>query len=137
MKRALVILSTAALIALFALPALSELRAISHPTGEMIIGDQVVLTIHSADGGMTIQQRVDVITTRLNKRLGSADFDPALINVRKFGNEYSIMYRNDLIVTSDTKTAEMNGTTTEKLANKWAANLRRVLPLAKAEPHRR
>jgi len=133
MKHLLGIATIAALIALFALPALAELRAISNPTGEMIIGDQVVLTIHSPAGGFTIQQRVDEITTRLNRRLGSADFDPTLITVHKFGAEYAVTYHDHLIALADSKTAELDGTTSEKLANKWATNLRRVIPLAKSD----
>ena len=131
MKRVVVITTVAALVALFAVPAVAAIRAIARPTGEMVIGYQVVLTIHSAAGGMSIQERVDQVTTRLNKRLGSADFDPKLINVRKLGSEYTVSYVNDLIVTADRNTAKLNGTTTEKLAQKWAANLRRVIPLAK------
>lgn len=137
MKRIISISATAVILVLSALPAFSELKAISQPTGEMIIGDQVVLTVHSAAGGMSIQQRVDEITTRLNKRLGSAVFDYKLITVRKSGNEYAVMYKNDLIATADNKTSELDGTSTEKLANKWAANLRRVIPLAKANRHRK
>jgi hypothetical protein len=123
----------AALLAMLALPTLSNVTATSRPTGEMVIGDQVVLTIHSAAGGMSIQQRVDQVTTRLNKRLGSADFDPNLITVRKFGSEYAVAYNGDLIVTADSKTAKLNDTTTKKLAEKWAANLKRVIPTAKAK----
>jgi hypothetical protein len=133
MKYILAITTALALMALFALPALSEIKAISNPNGEMIIGDEVVLTIHAAAGGMSIQQRVDQVTTRLNKRLGDAKFDPKLITVSKVGSEYAVAYQGDLIATADSKTAEMNGTTTQKLAEKWAANLRRVIPLAKAK----
>jgi hypothetical protein len=135
MKQVSVITTLAVLLALFALPALATIRAISHPTGEMIIGDQVVLTIHAAAGGMSIQQRVDQVTSRLNKRLGSAHFDPTLISVRKFGCEYALAYSGDLIVTADSKTAELNGTSTKQLADQWASNLRRVIPLAKAIRH--
>jgi hypothetical protein len=99
----------------------------------MIIGDQVVLRIHSAAGGMSVQQRLGEVTTRLNKRLGSKEFDPQYITVRKAGCEYAVMHKESLIVTADTEAAAFNKTTCEKLANVWAANLRRVIPLAKAK----
>jgi len=121
----------AVLLALLALPALSAINAIAHPTGAMIIGNQVVLRIRSAADGMTIQQRVDQVTTRLNKLLGSRAFDPALITVRRYGGEYAVMHGDSLVATADSKTAAFNKTSSEKLANQWAANLKRVIPLAK------
>ena len=132
MKQVLAISTIAVLLALLALPALSELQAIAHPTGKMIIGNQVVLKIRSAAGGMSIQERVDQVTTRLNKRLGSRAFDPTLITVRRYGGEYAVMHGDSLIVTADSKTAAYNKTSSEKLAKQWAANLRRVIPLAKS-----
>jgi hypothetical protein len=132
MKQVPAISALAVLLALLALPALSAIRAIAHPSGEMIIGYQVVLRIRSAAGGMSIQERVDLVTTRLNRRLGSRDFDPKLITVRKYGGEYAVMHKDSLIVTADSKTAAYNKTSSEELAKQWAANLKRVIPLAKA-----
>ncbi|MHB1001998.1 MAG: hypothetical protein ACYC27_22380 [Armatimonadota bacterium] len=132
MKQVKAITMTAALLALLAVPAISAIRAISHPSGEMIIGYQVVLRIRSAADGMSIQQRVDQITTRLNKRLGSRDFDPKFITVRQYGDEYAVMHKDSMIVTADSKTAAYNKTSSKKLANQWSANLKRVIPMAKA-----
>ena len=133
MKQVLAISTIAVLLALIALPAISAIDAISNPSGEMIIGYQVVLRIRCADGGMSIQERVDEITTRLNNLLGSNAFDPKLITVRKYGVEYAVMYADSLIVTVDTETASLNKTSSENLAKQWAENLRRVIPLAKAD----
>ena len=133
MKKVSTIWTLTVLLALLALPALSEIQAIANPTGDLIIGNQVVLRIRNAAGGMTIQQRVDVITTRINKHLGSKDFDQNLITVRKSGNEYGVVYRDTLIVTADSQAAAYNKTSSENLANQWAANLKRVIPLAKAD----
>lgn len=132
MKQLLASSVFAVLLAVVALPAFSQVAATANTNGEMIIGDQVVLRIHSPAGGMSVQQRIDEVTTRLNKRLGSKDFDPSLITVRKSGADYAIMYRDSLIVTVDTNTAAYNKTSTQGLANQWAANLRRVIPTAKA-----
>ena len=129
MKHVLAISTIAVLLALL---ALSAIQAIANPTGEMIIGYQVVLRIRSDAGGMTIQQRVDQITIRLNRQLGSKDFDPKLITVRKYGGEYAVMHGDSLIVTADSKTAAFNNTSSKELATQWAANLKRVIPKAKA-----
>ena len=132
MKHAIAISAALVLLAMLALPVLSEIEAIANPTGEMIIGYQVVLRIRTAAGGMSIQQRVDQITTRLNRQLGSKDFDPNLITVRKYGGEYAVMHGDSLIVTADSATAAYNKTSSKELATKWAANLKRVIPMAKA-----
>ena len=132
MKQVPAVSTIGVLPALLALPALSAIRAIAHPSGEMFIGYQVVLRIRSAAGGMSIQERVDQVITRLNKRLGSRAFDPTLITVRRHGGEYAVMHGDSLIVTADSKTAAYNKTSSEKLAKQWAANLKRVIPLAKS-----
>ena len=132
MKKVHAISMVAVLLASLAVPALSAIRTITHPSGEMIIGYQVVLRIRSAADGMSIQERVDQVTTRLNRRLGSRGFDPRLITIRQYGDEYAVMHKDSLIVTADSKTAAYNKTGSEKLANEWAANLKRVIPLAKA-----
>ncbi len=127
MKQALSVSTIIVLLTLFTLPA------IAHSSGEMIIGYQVVLRIRSAAGGLSIQERVDKVTTRLNRRLGGKPFDPALITVRRYCGEYAVMHKNCLIVIADSKTAAYNKTSSEKLAKEWAANLKRVIPLAKAK----
>lgn len=127
MKQMTAITTIAALVVLLALPA------IARHAGEVVIGYQVVLRIRSTADGMSIQQRVDQVTTRLNRRLGSRNFDPRLIRVRKYGGEYAVMHRDSLIVTADSKTAARNRTSSKKLAKQWAANLKRVIPLAKAK----
>lgn len=132
MKQLSAILMLAVLLALLALPALAAIRATAHPSGEMIIGYQVVLRIRNAAGGMSVQQRVDQVTTRLNRRLGSRDFDTKMITVRKYGSEYAVMHGDSLIATADSKTAAYNKSSSKELANQWAVNLKRVIPMAKA-----
>ena len=106
--------------------------AMADPNGEVIIGQQVILRIRYPAGGMSIEARVDNITSRLNRLLGSKSFDLSLITVRRYGNDYGIMYGDNLVVTADAKTAVYNKTTTEALAKIWAENLKKVIPLAKA-----
>jgi copper chaperone CopZ len=124
----------AAILSLVALPALAELRTTAHATGDVIIGDQVVMTIRATAGGMSIQQRVDQVTARVNKLLGIAKLDSKLMTITKVGADYTVSYNGDLLATADSKTASLDGMTTMKLANQWAANLLRVIPLAQAKP---
>ncbi|MHB0998794.1 MAG: hypothetical protein ACYC27_06055 [Armatimonadota bacterium] len=104
--------------------------------GDVIIGQQLVLRIRYPAGGMTIQQRADAVTVRINNLLGSRPFDPSQVTVGVRNKEYVVLIGNTVIITADADTARFNSTTPEQLANIWAANLRRVIPKAKAEPGR-
>jgi len=64
------------------------------------------------------------VCSSLNRcTLLSSGSSSALITVSKPGNEYALAYGNELIVTADSKSAKLNGASTQKLAPKWAANL--------------
>jgi len=132
MRRTYVLITVLAVSMIAMLLALLAPRAMADPNGEVIIGQQVILRVRYPAGGMSIDARVDNITSRLNRLLGSRAFDPSLITVHRYGSDYGIMYGDDLIVTADAKTAAFNMTTPEGLANIWAENLKRVIPLAKA-----
>jgi hypothetical protein len=84
---------------------------------------------------MSIQQRVDQFTTRLNKLLGTAKLDPKLVTVSRVGADHALSYKGNLIATADRRSAELDGTSTMILARKWAVNLIRVILLAQAKPH--
>lgn len=101
--------------------------------GEVIIGQQLVLRIRFPAGGFTVQERVDAVTLRLNELLGSKPFDPSDVTVGVRNKEYVVLMGDKVIVTADEDTAKFNKATPQQLAEKWAANLRRVIPKAKSE----
>lgn len=127
MKKIIVILATLVLLSSLILPTF----AVGRP-GEVILAGEVVLRIHYPAGKFTVQQRVDIVTERLNQFLGSEAFDPEMFKVEKRGSEYTVVYGKDVIITADKATAKINKTTPEALANIWMKNLKRVVPLAKA-----
>lgn len=128
MKRVVFAALVCAAFGLLAAPAL----AVSD--GEVIIGQQVVLRIRVPFGGFSVPQRVDILTQRLNEFLGSNPFSPADVRVEQRGTNWAVLIGNFLVVTTDHETARLSKSTQENLANTWADNLRRVVPLAKAEP---
>lgn len=99
--------------------------------GEVIIEQQMVLRIRYPAGGMSIQERVDQVTLRLNEYLGSAPFDPSQVRVAMQAGEYCVMIDNQLIITADKDTAKFNQATPQQLAEMWAENLRKAIPKAK------
>ena len=101
--------------------------------GEVIIGQQMILRIRFAAGGMSIQQRVDEVTLRLNEYLGVAAFDPSKVKVVEVKGEYCVMIGKNLIITADKDTARYNQATPKQLAEMWASNIRKAIPKAKAE----
>lgn len=100
--------------------------------GDLLIDSQVVMRIRFPAAGMSIQERVDRITDRVNLLLGSDEFYPEKLAIQKIGNDVVIVYTDKLIVTVDLKTARANKTTSQRQATQWRDNLRRVVPDAKA-----
>lgn len=100
--------------------------------GDVVIGNELVLRIRSASAGLSIEERRDIVTQRLGELLGSAPFNPSDVKVTTVNKATVIMVGEKMIVTVDKETAAINKTTPQKLAEAWAANLRRVIPKAKS-----
>jgi hypothetical protein len=127
MKRLTGILILAALLISLAIPVFAV------HGGLIVIGNEQIFRIRHDAPGMTIQQRADVVTQRLNELLGCPCIYVNRIKVVRHGEDYAIMYGKQLIITVDKATAKDNSISAKKLARQWANNLKRVLPKAKAE----
>lgn len=127
MKQALILLMLFGLLIGFALPLLAA------DPGDVIVGDEVVLRIRFPAGGYTVEQRADAVTQRINDILGARPFSPEDVKVAQQNGEWVVLIGSELIITADTATAKFNKTTTQGLAETWAANLRRVIPKAKSK----
>lgn len=127
MKRLTGILILAALLISLAIPVFAV------HGGLIVIGNEQIFRLRHDYGGMTIQQRADAVTLRLNEILGCPCVYVNTIKIKKMGQDYAVMYGKTLIVTVDKATADDNMVSTKKLARQWANNLIRVLPKAKAE----
>ena len=100
--------------------------------GDVIIGQEVVLRIRFPAGGMTVQERADAVTLRINELLGSKPFHPSEVTVGVRNKESVVLIGETVIITADADTAKFNKATPQQLAEMWAANLRRVIPKAKS-----
>lgn len=100
--------------------------------GDVVVGNELVLRIRSASAGLSIEERRDIVIQRINELLGSEPFNPSDLKVTTVNKATVIMVGKKMVVTVDKETAAINKTTPRKLAEAWAANLRRVIPKAKA-----
>jgi len=101
--------------------------------GDVIVGQELVLRIRFEAGGLSVKQRVDAVTVRINDLLGSRPFKPADVRVELRNKEWVVVVGNKLIITADARTAAINKCAPQQLATIWADNLRRVIPKAKSE----
>lgn len=101
--------------------------------GDVLIGGEVILRVRYPAGGMSVKQRAETVMLRVNELLGTRPFYPSEVRVAVRNKEHVVMVGDKVIITVDKRTAEYNSATPEQLANMWAANLRRVIPKAKAE----
>jgi len=127
MRSAFVITVLSCLVIGLAVPVLAV------TDGDVVIAYEVVLRIRFPAGGLSVKERTDIVTQRINNLLGSKPFDPSDVRVDVRNKEYVVLVGEKLIITADKQTAEFNQATPEQLANIWADNLRRVIPKAKAE----
>ncbi len=100
--------------------------------GDVVVGERVVLRVRYPSAGLSVEQRAEAIQQRIFGFLGAVPFDPAQVRVQSHGKNYAVMIGSTLIVTTDPRTAAANGLTERQLADIWAANLARAIPLAKA-----
>ena len=128
MKRAVILSVLACLLVVLSAP----LFAVKE--GDVVIAQEVVLRIRFPAGGMSVKERADRVTERINELLGTKPFSPSDVTVAVRNKEYVVLVGDNLIITADKQTAEFNKATPEQLAKMWAENLRRVIPKAKAEP---
>ncbi|BCW99620.1 MAG: hypothetical protein KatS3mg024_2447 [Armatimonadota bacterium] len=110
------------------LPTMSAAAA----AGDVVVGEHVVLRVRYPSAGLSVEQRAEAIQQRIFGFLGAVPFDAAQVRVQPHGKNYAVMIGSTLIVTTDPRTAAANGMTERQLADLWAANLARAIPLAKA-----
>lgn len=128
MKHILAMLSVCFMVAALGYP----LFAVS--PGDVVVGQDVVLRIRYAAGGMSVRERADEIRLRVNSYLGDEPFHEYDVVTAVRGGEWVVLIKGKLLVTADKRTAKFNTMTPEQLAKAWAANLRRAIPSAKALP---
>jgi hypothetical protein len=98
-------------------------------------GETLFVLKADEDLGKTADQRANDVYDRLRTILNNPKFKASDIQVKPLGNYGAkIVASNQLIVPIGAKEAEANKSTPMKLAETWAANLRKVMPKLNARP---
>jgi len=100
----------------------------SSTANEVFVGGTPIMRVRVAGGGYTTQERASEIQERVNEALSHGPVRESDITVEPAGNEAVVMVKGNLLFTADWATARFNDTTPVELANKWADNMRIVLP---------
>lgn len=104
--------------------------------GDVSVGGEHILTVRFPAAGMSIKQRADAITERLNTILSDPNLKPEdIVAVSLPNGEAKIMVKDKLLVTVDKQTARFNTTTPLALAQSWTTHLRKVLPEVNVKPN--
>jgi len=103
---------------------------------DVTLGGQVVLRLRAAAGGMTPQQRVDVITSRLSGLLSHPKITPADVVVFTPKGQAPVIYAlGHRLITVDAATVQAaGGGQPLTVASQWAKRLQQVLPRVNYRP---
>lgn len=103
---------------------------------DVTLGGQVVLRLRAAAGGMTPQQRVDVITGRLTGLLAHPKIIPADVVVYTPAGQAPVIYAlGHRLITVDAATVQAaGGGKPLVVATQWAKRLQQVLPRVNYRP---
>ena len=115
-----------------ALPAIAD----DPRDGIVAVGGEQILTIRFPASGMTIKQRADAVTERLQDILADPNLKPKDITAVPVSKTTAkVMVKNRLLVTVTQDAAKFNGMTPIGLAQKWVDNIRHVLPKINVKPN--
>ena len=96
--------------------------------GEVVLGNEIVFRLRVPAGGLTLQQRGDLLQERLNEVLAITDLTENDVTVLPTRCGPTIYVRGKKLLTVDTETAKASGMKPAPLARLWARRLAAVLP---------
>lgn len=94
----------------------------------VFVGGTPIMTFRVGAGGFSPHERAMATQERLNNLLGEGPIAPSDITVDQRGADAVVLVKGQLLFTADQATAQINQSTPMELANKWADNMRGVLP---------
>ncbi len=105
-------------------------RPAAAEVGDVVLGGILVLRIRAHAGGLSLAERAAIVEQRITEALSRGPLAPETVVVRQVNGQSTIFVGNILIITVDVNHANLNGTTSVLLAERWARNLRSALPQA-------
>jgi hypothetical protein len=96
---------------------------------QLVMKDQVIMSIPTGADGLTPQERADVIRLRLGPILAyNPRPEDVVVRQREPGQTAGIYVADRLLISVDRDLAKAHQSTPEQLATEWAKNLQSVLP---------
>lgn len=96
--------------------------------GEVALGGEIIIRLRVPAGGLTIQQRGDLVQDRINELVAITDLNENDVTVLPLREGPTIFVRGRKFLTVDKATAEASGRKPDALARAWARRLAGVLP---------
>lgn len=94
----------------------------------VFVGGTPIMTFRVGAGGFSPHERAMATQERLNNLLGEGPISPSDITVQQQGADAVVLVKGQLLFTADQQTAKINEMTPLQLADRWADNMRAVLP---------
>ena len=98
------------------------------PPGDVVLGNEVLFRLRVPAGGLSVQQRGDLLQERLNIVLAITDLHENDVTVLPTRYGPTIYVRGQKLLTVDKATADASGMKPAPLARLWARKLAAVLP---------
>lgn len=119
-------------------PAAATVQAAADPPADLTLGNEVVLRLRASAGGLTPQQRVGVVESRLVAVLGTPGLRPSDVVVYAPAKGAPVVYAlGRRLITVDAATVKAAGTPGAKpldVATRWAKRFQQVLPRVNYRP---
>lgn len=118
-------------------PAPAPAAAEAPQSASLTLGGEVILTLRSSAGGLTPQQRIDVIDGRISSLLGTPHIKPSDVAVYTPVGKAPVIYAlGRRLITVDAATAADAGPGRKPLdlAKTWAKKLQQILPRVNWRP---
>ena len=95
---------------------------------QVIVGGTLFLTVRSAWGGLSPEQRAQEVQERINHALSIGPVHASDITVGELDGDWVVYLQGQRLYTADGVTAKLDMTTGKKLALQWASELKQILP---------
>lgn len=101
--------------------------------GEVVVNGQVAVRLRTSFDGLPPLQRAEQAAARLKRAIATPGFHPSSIRVEKVTDGIALVANDKVLCIADEAQAQMLKTTPTKLAQSWAAALKKALTAAASQ----
>ena len=128
-KKSVVMAACVVIATIAAVPTLSFAQSSTVLSSrQVLVGGTLFLTVRTAWGGLTPEQRAAQVQERINHALSIGPVHASDITVAKVDGDWIVLLQGKRLYTADYDTAKLDQTPPAELAEKWASFLKATLP---------